>query len=101
MSEYPTWKPAAAINVDNPALHYLCVFELSDAEKAPLRVYGETDLQIRERAQRACRAVNNYEALCAALSWALDQVPDDLDLEHQAALEKAKETLNQATACLK
>ena len=33
--------------------------------------------------------------LADALEWTLDQVEDDLDLEHQAALEAARKTLSK------
>lgn len=33
--------------------------------------------------------------LADALEWALEQVEDDLDLEHQAALEAARKTLSK------
>ena len=33
--------------------------------------------------------------LADALEWALDQVEDDLDLEHRAAVEAARKTLNK------
>jgi hypothetical protein len=42
------------------------------------------------------RAVNNHEALCNALRWALDNMPDDLDLDHRAAFLEATQTLEQA-----
>jgi hypothetical protein len=32
-----------------------------------------------------------------ALRWALDQIDDDLDLDHRAALESARATLNRVT----
>ena len=33
----------------------------------------------------------------AALRWALDQIDDDLDLDHRAALESARATLDRVT----
>jgi len=33
--------------------------------------------------------------LADALEWALDQVEDDLDLDHRAALEAARKTLSK------
>lgn len=43
-----------------------------------------------------------YEArlmqeLADALQWALDQIEDDLDFDHQAAMEQARRTLAKAT----
>jgi hypothetical protein len=35
--------------------------------------------------------------LAAALQWALDQIEDDLDPDHQAALEAAHATVAKAT----
>lgn len=35
--------------------------------------------------------------LLAALRWALDQIEDDLDFDHQAALEAAKAAISKAT----
>lgn len=34
--------------------------------------------------------------LLAALSWALDQIEDDLDFDHQAALQAARSALGKA-----
>lgn len=36
-----------------------------------------------------------------ALRWALDQIDDDLDLDHRAALESARATLNRLTGGVK
>lgn len=35
-----------------------------------------------------------------ALRWALNQIDDDLDLDHRAALESARATLNRVTGGL-
>jgi hypothetical protein len=34
--------------------------------------------------------------LCEALRWALDQLEDDLDFDHRAAMKAARETLDRA-----
>lgn len=39
------------------------------------------------------RAVNSFDAMREALRWALDQIEDDLDLDHQAALSAARAAL--------
>lgn len=39
------------------------------------------------------RAVNAHDAMREALAWALDQIEDDLDLDHQAALSAARAAL--------
>ena len=45
------------------------------------------------RANRISDAVNSYDAMREALTWALDQIEDDLDLDHQAALSAARAAL--------
>ncbi len=42
-----------------------------------------------ERRQGRVRTRAHIEHLEAALRWALEQIEDDLDLDHQAALEDA------------
>jgi hypothetical protein len=38
----------------------------------------------------------NAPELAEALSWALDQIDDDLDLDHRAALDHARDVLARA-----
>ena len=47
---------------------------------------------------KVIRAINNHDALVAALRWALENVRDgsELDLDDQAAHAEARKILNQA-----
>lgn len=50
-----------------------------------------------EETQANARLIVESPALAEALAWALAQIEDDLDPDHQAALEAAKATLARAT----
>lgn len=42
------------------------------------------------------RLIASAPALADALAWALDQIDDDLDLDHRAALDHARDVLARA-----
>lgn len=46
-----------------------------------------------ENASFIVRACNSHESLVSVLEWALSQIEDDLDLDHQAAFENARAAL--------
>lgn len=47
-------------------------------------------------ADHIVRCVNSHKALIQALEWALNQIEDDLDLDHAEALKSAHSALNSA-----
>ena len=47
----------------------------------------------RDNAAMIVRAVNSFDAMREALAWALDQIEDDLDLDHQEAFAAARAAL--------
>lgn len=51
----------------------------------------------REEAPANARLIAEAPALAVALRWALEQIEDSLDPEHQAALAEAQATLHRAT----
>ena len=50
-----------------------------------------------ERTNANARLIAAAPELLAALQWAIDQVEDDLDLDHQAALKAARAAVARAT----
>jgi hypothetical protein len=86
------WKPAAQINQDNPALPYRCVFELSDGEVAPLRVYGKDEEEIFKRSVKVCKAVNHHDELMQVIGESVDMLHGDPSPE---AVDAVRAMLNQ------
>jgi hypothetical protein len=92
-SDYPTCPKCGALPMKSIGLwtgeeeisrgHYMCDSLLADKSGAVI-----------ERSMCFQRQRNQ---VVDALRWALDQIDDDLDLDHRAALESARATLNRVT----
>jgi hypothetical protein len=67
----------------------------SDDDTAVCMITSYRDMTPRQAAN--ARLIASAPALLEALQWALAQIEDDLDLDHQAALAKAQAAIAKAT----
>jgi hypothetical protein len=65
------------------------------AENEAIRNINENLLKLVTNRMSKLHEVN--QELVEALKWALDQIEDDLDPDHQTALDQARATLAEAT----
>lgn len=64
----------------------------SEDDGTPNPIYEGMDLA-REAAAQVEQIREHYDELRTALKWALDQMDDDLDPDHQEAMERARQLL--------